>query len=318
MNLNTLTIGPAVKGTIRIASQFDEATGTLKTLGEMGVYSRVHEKPEGDKQPQFKPHACEEALRKLAPNESGKLVEIPIKMFFNKAENGLKIGYQAFDALGRPVCSGDGKNAMRRTTAGDGTQTLEKVACPGSETCQFGNAENSRCHRQMKLTVHIDGQEDPLSAFEVRSTSINSYRNLWAQLRMVEKACGGLRHVPLKLQVDQMSNQLSGYEPFDVFKLALGARDLADARAQAEKVRTAESNGGNVLDTDEIFFSEQIGEDGGSQSFDVDLDLYDDALFMQPARRRHPSVAQTVGAAAKVQDMMSAAIGLNKKPGENE
>ncbi|MDR7097212.1 hypothetical protein J2X09_004986 [Hydrogenophaga laconesensis] len=49
----------------------------------------------------------------------------------------------------------------------------------------------------MKMTVQIDGQNDPLSVFEVRSSSINNFRALSSQLMLIERRFGGLRHVPL-------------------------------------------------------------------------------------------------------------------------
>ena len=51
------------------------------------------------------------------------------------------------------------------------------------------------------MSVQIPGQDNPLSTFEVRSSSYNSYKTLKGQLELVERRFGGLRHVPLRLQI---------------------------------------------------------------------------------------------------------------------
>ncbi|MDO9507553.1 MAG: hypothetical protein Q7J50_19610, partial [Hydrogenophaga sp.] len=101
----------------------------------------------------------------------------------------------------------------------------------------------------------IVGQDDPLSVFEVRSGSLNNYRTLAAQLKIVERRYGGLRHVPLKLTMWQASNQASNYEAFDLMRLSIGAPTEAQAMEQAKKAREQVAADGLVDDMDDLFIT---------------------------------------------------------------
>jgi len=134
-----------------------------------------------------------------------------------------------------PVCAGDGKHAKRIERAADNTQTLVELTCPGPDLCDLVQSGNAICRRQVRMAVQIEGQDDPLSVFEVRSSSLNTYRALKAQLQLIEKRFGGLRHVPLKLALWQASNEASGFEPFSLMRLVL------DAASESEAIRTVQA-----------------------------------------------------------------------------
>lgn len=122
------------------------------------------------------------------------------------------------------------------------------------------------------MTVQIVGQDNPLSTFEVRSSSYNMLKTLKGQLELIERRFGGLRHVPLKLQIWQTSNKASAYEDFDVFKLALGTATEIDAMKATKEARQAELDAGLAEDVDSAYSGELDGV--GSDDFDLVTDFY--------------------------------------------
>lgn len=251
MNLDKIAITPHAEGFIKVGFEPDEAlTGNRGTRNEFIVTARHHAAPTADL---GVAHLAEHPITQrlaTAEGEGGRKVirEIPIRLHFNTADKALRIGYQAFsnDKLHMPVCAGNGKDAYRHTQAADGTATIQQVACTGPDACQFAQSGNATCRRQVRMAVQIKGQPNPLSVFEVRSTSLNSYRALMAQLQLIERRFKGLRHVPLKLTLWQASNEASGYQPFDLMQLALDAEDEISAMKAVQDTRTALAAAGIV------------------------------------------------------------------------
>jgi hypothetical protein len=196
MNLDTIRTTPHVQGYIKVGCETDPAFGERRTLNEFVITGRLHELDHGE--PRLAAHPICSKLAKQGEGDEQVLREI--HLFFNKAHNALGIKYQAYSLPGNvPVCSGNGKTARRIVAAGDGTQTIQEgLACVGPEACELVQSGRARCNRQVRMTVQIDGQDDPLSVFEVRSSSLNTYRALRGQLALIERKFGGLRHVPLK------------------------------------------------------------------------------------------------------------------------
>lgn len=302
MNLNTIAITPFAQGIIKVDSEQGEEPGSIKTKPSMVVCARHHHLVEGATgKPQLAAHPIQTELLESEVNKAaGALVEVPVKMFFDKSENTIGIQYKAYDLdTGAPTCSGNGKDASRVTIAGDGTQTLTQVACPGAEMCAFARTPGTACRRQMKMTVQIDGQDDPLSVFEVRSSSINNYRTLTAQLRMIERRFGGLRHVPLKLQMWRASNVASQYEAFDLLRLAINAPSDAEALRLAKSAREEAQTAGLVDVLDDVFTSvDMVSDPIGllGDDFQMVSDFYEPA---QPARRVTAAQTAITGADAK-------------------
>ncbi|MDR7097573.1 hypothetical protein J2X09_005349 [Hydrogenophaga laconesensis] len=131
------------------------------------------------------------------------------------------------------------------------------------------------------MVVQIDGQDDLLSVFEVRSSSINNFRTLSAQLRMIEHRFAGLRHVPLKLQMWKASNVASNYQPFDLLRLSVNAASDADAMATVKLARDAASAQGLVDEFDEVFTG-AAGEQDPMETLSDDFQLVSD--FYEPTR----------------------------------
>lgn len=256
MNLDTLPIRPFNDGFIRVATQQEIESGKVTFYGSMEVLARHHEDrvPAKVMEPRLQSHAIQSQLMELKPNkEAGKLVEIPIRLFFNKTDSALSASYLAYDADGKPMCAGDGTTAQRSDQTEQGHSVMVETACVGPEKCVYANSGTVQCRRQVSMTCQIVGQSDPLSVFEVRSSSFNAFNTLRAQLQLVEHRFGGLRHVPLKLQLWQKSCRASDLVAFDVFKLTLDAADEVAAMKSAVRSRQDETEAGLRQDIDSIF-----------------------------------------------------------------
>lgn len=302
MNLNAINITPFAQGIIKVDSEEGAVPGTIKTKPNMVVCARHHQvAAEGTVDaPKLAVHPIQDTLlARDANKQAGALVEIPVRMFFNRPENSLSLQYRAYSTdTGAPLCTGDGKDASRITVAGDNTQTISSVPCPGAEACAFAQQSGVTCRRQMKMTVQIDGQDDPLSVFEVRSSSLNSYRALAAQLKILHLRFGGLRHVPLKLQMWQASNTASQYEAFDLLRLCIDAPSETDAMKQAKAAREQAEASGLVDVMDELF--EGAASSDPMAMFSDDFQLVSDFYVIeQPTRRRTADNAPTVASSGR-------------------
>ncbi len=264
MNLNTIALTPHAQGFIKVACEEDSLDGTVRTTNAFIITSREHEtRQEGSPAPKLAPHPIAEKLA-IAPAEGETPVirEVPIRVFFNKPENALSIRYQAYSATTRiPVCSGDGKNARRLVRAADLTPTFQDCACPGPELCELVSTGAAVCRRQVRMPVQVEGQSDPMSVFEVRTSSLNTYRALKAQLTVLSGRFGGLRHLPLKLTLWKASNEASGYQPFSLMKLELNAATEVEAMAKAKEARDALASAGINDDVDSFMIAETRDED---------------------------------------------------------
>ena len=299
MNLNTIAVSPHALGFIKVACENDPMFGETRTKNEFLITQRHHQADEH--QASLAPHPIRD---KLAPKGEGEgerqqpITEIPIRLFFNKTENALSIKYQAYATEGNtPVCAGNGKTANRLAKAGDNTPTIQQVACPGPELCDLIQSGKAVCRRQVRMAVQVEGQEDPLSVFEVRTGSLNTYRALSAQLRLIERRFGGLRHVPLKLTLWQASNEASGFQPFSLMQLQLDAKSEVEAMQTVKAKRQELENAGLVDDVDSMLGEETADEEFASAS----LDFQAVSEFYADATRRPGTEAISSPRAARAQ-----------------
>lgn len=261
MNLSTIPVTPHALGFIKVACDDDPLFGEARTRNEFLITQRHHANAET--QTKLAPHPLQEKLAQGEDGEAKKVTEIPIRLFFNKTANAIGIRYQAYSTPGNiPICAGDGKNAKRIERAADNTQTIMEMACPGPELCDLVQTGRAVCRRQVRMSVQVEGQNDPFSVFEVRSSSINTYRALRAQLQLIERRFGGLRHVPLKLALWRASNEASGFEPFSLMRLELNAESEAEAMKAAQTARTELADAGINDDVDGLG-----GGKGDAESF---------------------------------------------------
>ena len=256
MNLNNTPVRPFAEGFIRIATTTAPENEKVLFSGSMEVLARHHQAraPDLIAPPRLEKHPISEALMNDKANkEAQKLVEVPIRLFFNKSANALGFSYNAYALDGKPACQGDGTLAKRESVSEQNLRVVIDTPCHGPDLCEFANSGEAMCRRQVRMTVQIPNQANPLSVFEVRSSSFNAFKTLKGQLELVEKRFGGLRHVPLKLQLWQTSNQASDLEPFDVFKVTLDAPSEVEAMKVANRARQDEKEAGLDGDTDAIY-----------------------------------------------------------------
>jgi hypothetical protein len=242
MNLRQITINPHAEGFIKLAWETDPVlTGKPRMPGEFLITARHHcARPSADRPGgTLAAHPLQDKLGQADTGAGRKVVkEVPIKMFFNSVARALTISYQAYSVdANLPVCTGNGKDARRRSVLDDGTISVETQACVGPLRCTFVHSGQANCHREVRMPVQIDGQSNPLTVFEVRTASLNTYRAVRGQLLLIEKRFGGLRHVPLKLTLWQSSNQASGFEPFTLMQLSLNSVDEFAAMAEVKAMR---------------------------------------------------------------------------------
>lgn len=306
MDMNSLSIGPFSEGFIRVATTVDPATSNMKFSGAIEVLARHHASADDDansNMPRLARHpvAVELLEREPANKAAGHIVEVPIRMFFNKTSNALTVKYQAYDSAGRPVCVGNGCNAKRTSIVEGGQPVSIRTPCVGSEACEFANTGEVACRRQVKMPVQLKQQDNPLSVFEVRTSSYNAYKALRAQLELIESRFGGLRHVPLKLKLWQASNEASNFELFDLFKLTLDSKTEVDAMREAKKAREEEVECGLAAEQDATYEKLQAGagDDGGIEiafdDFNEVQDFYRPIATPKPERRKgSQSVASTM------------------------
>jgi hypothetical protein len=134
------------------------------------------------------------------------------------------------------------------------------------------------------MSVQVEGQNDPFSVFEVRSSSLNTYRALKAQLQLIERRFGGLRHVPLKLALWQASNEASHFEPFSLMRLEL------DASSEVEAMKVVKEKRQELADAG---INDAVDE-GGDES-----DVESDAESFLAATLEYPAVQDFFAGAAR-------------------
>ncbi|MDR7097535.1 hypothetical protein [Hydrogenophaga laconesensis] len=99
MNLTSIAITPFAQGIIKVDCDRDETTNALKTRSSMVVSARHHAVGEGSlSAPKLVEHPIQEHLMALEANKAADaIVEIPVKLFFNKSVNSIAIQYKAYD-----------------------------------------------------------------------------------------------------------------------------------------------------------------------------------------------------------------------------
>lgn len=299
MNLDTIAVAPHAQGFIKVAREDDPMFQT-STRNEFLITLRHHAQGSGN--PALAPHPIAATVGTKGEDDQPSVVkEIPIRLYFNRTDKALSIRYQAYASEGvRPVCSGNGKTAKRLTLAADQTPTLQEIACPGPDLCDLVTSGKAVCRRQVRMAVQIVGQNDPLSVFEVRSSSLNTYRALKAQLHLVEKKFGGLRHVPLKLALWQSSNELSSYQPFDLMRLVLDASSEIEAMQAVKKAREELATAGICDEVDEVVDEVSNDEAFGTASLDFQAvtEFYTTSGRRAGTEAMTPTRARTVSGAA--------------------
>jgi hypothetical protein len=153
----------------------------------------------------WEPHPMEADLKK----GKEKLLAIPVRLAFHDPKLSLHNAYACFDAeKGRVLCTGRGETAMRATREG-----VTEVPCPRPERCTFGR--DMRCRNMTRFYVQIEGQQDELGLFVLRSTSFNSLDRLAGRLNQWSGLTGGrIAGLPLQLTLNAKTAIQSCRTPF--------------------------------------------------------------------------------------------------------
>ena len=201
-----VTISPPVIGRITMGhskvTQKDGGTRTLPVRDDhFGITTLVQNKVDRT----WEPHPVEASLKKA--NE--KLVAIPVTIAYNDVNLNLKNCYSAFDSKsGRVLCSGNGEKARRSTDAG-----VQDIDCPRPDACQYGQAQ--RCKSMSRAYFRIEGSEDELGVFVLRTTSWNSLSTLGTRLSQLNGLTQGkIAGMPMMLVMKGKTSVASFREVF--------------------------------------------------------------------------------------------------------
>ena len=176
--------------------------------------------------------------------------------------------YEAYDNVAkRLVCAGDGRKAKRLEADG----RIGEYDCPGDQYCQFGREHN--CATFTRTLVQIEGQDDALGAFILRSQSYNGFTTLRSRLTAMHSLFGEkLPHVPLKLVLRTKSAPLSMHTAFYYADLVINGDLVSVAKAAGEKVKAFKDAGIDVF-----AFEQSMKELYANGGFSVDpSETFDD------------------------------------------
>ena len=203
--------------------------------------------------------------------QKDKLRTIPIKVIFNDIDFVMREGYEAFDRkTGRTLCRGNGEKCRRIDPA---SGKIESYDCPSPTYCEFG--QEARCKPFARANFQIDGQDDALSTFILRTTSYNSVRTLRAKLTMIKALCGGLAGVPLVLRLVARTATQSYNQPFYFTDVQL-AKSIEESRKAHEEF--CKNNSVDELETAlRPLFENGSFEDTVEEADDIKEFMSDDA-----------------------------------------
>lgn len=166
-----------------------------------------------------------------------KLLQIPVKIAYNDPTLTLNNAYSCFDTekktVGRVLCTGDGVKARRSTAEG-----VQTIACPRPEACEYG--QQYRCKNMTRAYFQIDGQDDDLGMFVLRSAGRNTLDALAGRLARLAGLSGGqLAGMPLMLAIKVKTTAQSFRKPFWyadlVFRPGMGMIETVQAARQYQK-----------------------------------------------------------------------------------
>ena len=171
---------------------------------------------------------------KAASKAQQKLTSIPVRLAFNNPQLNLNSSYSCFDPQkGRVLCTSDGETAKRVTEDG-----VTVMSCPRPEACEFG--QRQRCKNMSRVYLQIEGQDDELGLFILRSTSWNSLNAISARLAMLHGPTGGrMAGMPLMLQLRSKTSAASYRQAIYFADLVFRpGMSMLDAVAQAKQFQT--------------------------------------------------------------------------------
>ena len=173
-------------------------------------------------------------LQKEISTANEKLRAIPVRIAYNDIKLTLHNSFSAFDTQkGRVLCAGNGIKARRVTEDG-----VREMDCPRPEACEFG--QRQRCKNMSRAYFQVEGQDDELGVFILRTTSFNSLNYLGTRLAQLSGYTGGrLAGLPMMLVMKTKTTTQSFREPIQFadlvtrpgMTLAMAVKQAADYQA---------------------------------------------------------------------------------------
>jgi len=184
----------------------------------------------------------EHPLHKRHLADKAKLLSIPVRVPYNNLRLNLTNHFCVFGNsgadVGRTLCSGDGERARR--LVGD---CVESVPCPRPEGCEYG--VRNRCKSFTRFYVQVEGQDDPMGVFILRTSGEHTRNYLASKLAQLHGWTGGkIAGMPLTLNIKVKSTSRSMRTPFWYADLDLReGKDLfatiKEAKAYQEQIADA-------------------------------------------------------------------------------
>lgn len=218
----------------------------------------------------------EHPLQKTLTKGEEKLRAIPVRIAYNDVNLNLHNSFSAFDPQkGRALCVGNGTRARRITEDG-----VKEIDCPRPEACEYG--QRQRCKNFSRAYFRVEGQEDELGAFILRTTSFNSLERLGSRLNQLSGLTGGrIANMPMLLVLETKTTSQSFREPIYFADLVTrpGMRILDAVKEARDYQEAMEQAGLSIEGQEEALRAGLANSDFADDLEDADEWLSDDDLI---------------------------------------
>lgn len=230
-----------------------------------------------------------------------KLRAIPVRIAYNDLGLNLNNSFSAFDSkTGRVLCVGDGCRAKRATVDG-----VKEIDCPKPEGCDY--AAKTRCKNMSRAYFRIEGQEDELGVFILRTTSYNSLNYLGTRLAELHGLTGGrIAGMPMMLVMESKSTTQSFRDAIHFADLVTRpGMSLLDAVKEANAYQKGMVDAGLSLDGMETaLVSGLANSDFADDIEDVDEWISDDDLARAAEAQRQPASPESFKGMMKLTEQL--------------
>jgi hypothetical protein len=225
----------------------------------------------------------EHPLQKTLTQGEEKLRAIPVRIAYNDVNLNLHNSFSAFDLQkGRALCVGNGDRARRVTDEG-----VREIGCPRPEGCEYGLRQ--RCKNFSRAYFRVEGQDDELGAFILRTTSFNSLDRLGSRLNQLSKLTAGrIANMPMRLVLESKTTTQSFREAIYFADLVTRpGMKLIDAAEEAKNYQEAMDKAGLSLEgLEEALRAGLANSDFADEIEDVDEWLSDEDLIASAGERQ--------------------------------
>jgi hypothetical protein len=224
----------------------------------------------------------EHPLQKTLAGGKEKLRAIPVRIAYDDVNLNLNNRFSVFDPQkGRPLCVGNGDCARRVSEGG-----IKDIDCPRPESCEFG--QRMRCKNFSRAYFRIEGQEDELGAFILRTASFNSLDRLGSRLNQLSGLTGGkIAHMPMLLVLMSKTTAQSFRTPIYFSDLVTRpGMSLMDAVDEARKYHETLSRAGLSLEGLEEALRAGLANSDFADEIDPEEWLSDDDLVAELGRQQ--------------------------------